>query len=227
MGIGLCVLAFLGYRAGRVWLDAGPRGYTIAPRLGWSLAGAVVPDRYWWAARIEAMSGEERNELLNRETAALGLDQADGQHCPLCGAEVPHAWALDAAGDATTGPRPIECPGCDFRLDSCRFCTHFSPGPAGGGSPWLKGDMGSGRCERYKTTQPVEDLCAPDMARRLRARGYEQVSGPMPIVDSYLPPGTCRAFAPHRKRMRENEIRWPRARRTALLRLLVSGDRAG
>ena len=227
MGIGVGVLAFLGYRAGRVWLDAGQRGYTPAQRLGWSLAGAVFPDRYWWGARIEAMSGGKRDELLGRETTALGLDRADSQPCPLCGAEVPHAWMLDAAGDATTGPRPIECLQCDFRLDACRFCTHFSPGPARGGSPWLKGDMGSGRCERYKTSQPVEDLCAPEMAHRLRARGYEQIRGPMPVVDSYLPPDSCRAFAPDRKRMRENGIRWPRARRTVLLRLLVEGHAVG
>ena len=226
LAVGLGMLALLGYRAGRVWLDARQRWYTMAPRLGWSLVGAVSPDRYWWEARIEAMSGEERDGLLNRETTALGLSRIDSQCCPLCGAEVPRAWALDAAGDATTGPQPIECPGCDFRLDSCRFCTHFSPGPAGGRSPWLKGDLGSGRCERYKTSQPVEDLCAPDMARRLRARGYEQIRGPMPIVDSYLLPESCRAFAPDRRRMRENGIRWPRARRTALLRVLLTGDPA-
>ena len=224
LGIGLCVLAFLGYRAGRAWLDAGRRKYASVQRLGWALAGTVMPDRYWWGARIEAMSGEERDEVLDHETAALDLAQADSQHCPLCGAEVPHAWTLDAGGDPTTGSRPIECPGCDFRLDSCRFCAHFSPGPAGSSSPWLKGDMGSGRCERYKTSQLVEDLCAPDMARRLRARGYEQIRGPMPIVDSYLPPDSCRAFAPDRNRMRGNGIRWPRARRTALLRLLLTTD---
>ena len=224
LAVGLGLLTFLGYRAGRAWLDAGRRGYTPVQRLGQSLAGAVLPDRYWWGARIETMSGEERDDLLVHETAALGLARADSQPCPLCGAEVPRAWTLDAVGDATTGPRPIECPGCDFRLDSCRFCAHFSPGPAGGSSPWLKGDTGSGRCERYKTSQLVEDLCTPDMARRLRARGYEQIRGPMPIVDSYLPPDSCRAFAPDRKRMRESKVRWPRARRTALLRLLLAAD---
>ena len=226
MGIGLCVLAFLGYRAGRVWLDAGRRGYRPAQRLGWALVGAIASDRYWWGARIAAMSGEERAELLAHETASLDLDRADGQRCPLCGAEVPQAWAINAENAPTTGPRPIECPGCDFRLDSCRFCKSFAPGSAGGSSPWLKGDLGSGRCAQYKTPQPVEYLCAPDMARRLRARGYEQVRGPMPIVDSYLPPDSCRAFAPDRKRMSENRIRWPGARRIALLRVLLAGDPA-
>ena len=226
LAVGLGLLAFLGYRAGRVWLDAGRRGCTAAQRIGWALKGAVLPDRYWWGTRIEAMSGEERDELLVHETAALDLARIDSQRCPLCGADVLLAWALDAAGAATTGPRPIQCPGCDFRLDSCRFCAHFASGPVAQTSPWLKGDMGSGRCEQYKISQPVEDLCAPEMARSLRARGYEQIRGPMPIVDSYLPPDSCRAFEPDRKRMRQHGIRWPRARRTALLRLLLTSDPA-
>ena len=224
LAVGLGLLAFLGYRAARVWLDTGRRRYTPAQRLGWALVGAVLPDRYWWGARIEAMYSEQRDELLVRETAALDLARIDSQRCPLCGVEVPHAWTLGAGGEPATGPRPIECPGCDFRLDSCRFCTHFLPGTAGGSSPWLKGDMGSGRCEQYRTLQAVEDLCAPDMARSLRARGYEQIRGPMPVVDSYLPPDSCRAFEPDRKRMRPYGIRWPGARRTALLRLLFSWD---
>jgi hypothetical protein len=40
-------------------------------------------------------------------------------------------------------------------------------------------------------------------------------------VDSFLPPDFCTAFHPHRKRLRASEIRWPDARRAALLRLLA------
>jgi hypothetical protein len=59
------------------------------------------------------------------------------------------------------------------------------------------------------------------MARRLRDRGYEQITAPMPIVDSFLPPSSCRSFEPSRKRLREGGIHWPDARRMALLRLLA------
>lgn len=223
LALGLCLLGFLGYRAWRVWLDAGQRGLEPARRLGWALFGAVASTRYWWGARIEALSAQERHALLARETDALGLKRADSTKCPLCGAEVSHAWTLTSAEHPTVGPGPVECPACDFRLDACRHCTHFVPGsPRGpGASPWLSGDVTTGRCNRYKSSQPVEQACAPDMARRLKTRGYEQIRAPLPIPDSYLPPDHCTAYALDRRRLQASGIRWPDDRRTALLRLLA------
>jgi hypothetical protein len=43
----------------------------------------------------------------------------------------------------------------------------------------------------------------------------------MPIVDSFLPPDDCTTFAPDRKRLQAGGVRWPDARRTALLRMLL------
>jgi hypothetical protein len=60
------------------------------------------------------------------------------------------------------------------------------------------------------------------MARQLRARGYERISAPMPIADSMGRPDSCRAFKPNRTRIGASQIRWPGARRTALLRLMKS-----
>jgi len=60
------------------------------------------------------------------------------------------------------------------------------------------------------------------MARRLKARGYERVRAPLSIVDSFLPPDFCTVFTPDRKRLKASEVRWPDARRVALLRLLAS-----
>lgn len=221
---GMCLLAFLGYRAGRVWLDAGQRGFAPAHRLGWAVFGAVASGRYWWGARIEALSAHETDALLARETESLGLNQADSVSCPLCGAEVSRTWILTPAGRPTVGPGPIECPACDFRLDACRHCTHFLPGSSKGpiASPWLSGDVTTGRCSRYKASQPVEQVCAPDMARRLKTRGYEQVRAPLPILDSYLPPDHCTAYVPDRRRIQASGIRWPDDRRTALIHLLVT-----
>ena len=99
LAIGLLLLVFLGYRAGRVWLDTGQRNLSPARRVGWALAGAVWPDRYWWEARIEAMTVREREELLAWETRDLGLSRADSLRCPLCSSEVPRAWALEADGE--------------------------------------------------------------------------------------------------------------------------------
>ncbi len=121
--IGLLVVGFLAGRAGRIWSDATQRGLAPAQRLGWALRGVVRPARYWWAGRLAAMSPEEQADLLAREVAALGLSRADGQRCPLCRAEVPHAWTLTGDGQPTVAPGPVQCPACDFRLDADRRRT--------------------------------------------------------------------------------------------------------
>lgn len=169
------------------------------------------------------MSIREQAELLARETEALGISRADSLRCPLCEAEVPGAWTLTASGHPSVATGPVECPRCDFRLDACRHCTHLLPGsPQGGaGQQWSGGDMTFGRCAIYKSSQPVEQTCAPEMARRLKARGYERIRAPLPIADSFFPPDSCTAFEPDRSRLRAGRVPWPDARRVALLRLLA------
>jgi hypothetical protein len=223
LAIGFAALTFLGYRAVPIWLDSGRRGWSSAHRLRWTLYGAIVPSGYWWGARIDVLPPQEREELLAHETEALGLDRADSLHCPLCRAEVPHAWALTVTGRPTVARGPVECPGCDFRLDACRHCAHFLPGsPRGWGqSPWDHDDRTFGRCEHYKSYQPVEQACAPDMARQLKERGHDRVRAPRPVADSFLPPDSCSAFNPDRRWLQAGGIRWPGPRRVALLRLLV------
>jgi len=223
LAIGLAALVFLACRAGRIWVDTSKRGFGLARRLGWALFGAMAPSRYWWGARIEALSPHEQADLLACETAALGLSRADSLRCPLCDAEVPHAWALASDGRPTVASGPIECLRCDFRLDSCRHCAHFLPGPPQGwrNLSWRSDDWTFGRCNHYKSSQPVEQACAPEMARQLKARGYERLRAPLSITDSFLPPGICTAFKPERRRLRTGGIRWPDARRAALLRLLA------
>ena len=196
LAAGVGALGFLACRAGRVWADAGQRGFSLGRRIGWALLGAVVPSRYWWGARIEALSPqEERADLLARETEALGLSRADSLRCPLCGAQVPHAWVLASDGRPTVAPGPVECPRCDFRLDACRHCARFLPGSpqAQGQFGWSGGDLTFGRCEHYQVSQPVEQACAPGVARQLKARGWDQIRAPRPVVDSFLPPDFCTA----------------------------------
>jgi hypothetical protein len=83
------------------------------------------------------------------------------------------------------------------------------------------GDITFGRCDRYKTPQPVEQICPPEIARRLKAQGYWQINAPLSIVDSFVPPDFCTAFTPDRKRMKDGGVSWPNARRVALLRMLA------
>lgn len=215
----LPALGVLTYRGARCWVDTGRWGFAAASRLRWALWGAVMPARYWWGARIEAMPEAERAHLLARETATLGLGRADSLCCPLCGAEVSGAWALAAGSQARVGPGPVQCPACDFRLDACRYCAHFLPGAprSPGVASWHEDDITSGRCRHYKAWQSVERTTTPEMSKQLRARGWEQVRGPLPIIDSYLPPDHCSAFRPEPRRLRAGGIRWPNAHRVALL----------
>jgi hypothetical protein len=222
LALALGAFAFLAYRAGRIWLDAGQHGFSLRRRLGWACFGAIMPSRYWWVARLQALTPHEQADLLVHETESLGLGRADSLRCPLCGAETPHAWTLDHVGRLTVAPGPVKCPQCDFRLDACRHCAHFLPGAPQANSSWVSADITFGRCDFYKTVQPVEQACAPEVAQRLKARGYDQLRAPQPIIDSFMPLDGCHAFAADRKRLQAGGIRWPDTRRTALLRLLKS-----
>lgn len=207
----LVALGSLAWRTVPIWIDCRKRNMSRC--LYWALVGILLPSRYWWGARIEAMSLSEREDVLARETAALGLNRADSMRCPLCGAEVPHAWVLNSDGRLTVAPGPVNCLQCDFRLDACRHCAHFLPGRQGS---WSGDDITFGRCGYYKVTQLVEQACSPGVARQLKARGYDQIRAPSPIVDSYVPLDFCMAFRPDRRRLRASGIRWPDARRVAL-----------
>ena len=220
LAVGLALLIFLACRARRIWMDGGR--HSVAHRLQWTLVGTVAPSRYWWGARIEALSPQEQADLLARQTAELGLSRADSLRCPLCRAEVVHAWTLTSDRRATI-VSGSKCQKCDFRLDACRHCAHFLPGaPQMGPISMTAGDdVTFGRCSFYRVSQPTEQVCSPDIARRLKERGWETVRAPLPIVDSFLPPDFCTAFVPDRKRLQASEVRWPDARRVALLRLLA------
>ena len=220
LAVGLAALVFLAYRAGRIWRDAGQHG--VAHRLRWTLVGTIAPSRYWWGARIETLSPQERTDLLARGTAELGLNRADSLRCPLCRAEVAHAWTLARDGRATAAPGS-KCSKCDFRLDACRHCSHFLPGAPPMGPVFFSAgdDVTFGRCSVYRVSQPTEQVCPPEIARRLIERGWETVRAPLPIVDSFLPPDFCTAFVLNRKRLQTSQVRWPDAQRVALLRLLA------
>jgi len=181
----------------------------------------MLPSRYWWRARIAALPPQEQADLLAHETKSLELSRADSLRCPLCDAEITRAWTLDRDGHATVAPGPVKCPQCDFRLDACRHCAHFLPGAPQANSNWTSVDMTFGRCGFYKTTLPVEQACTPEVARRLKVHGYDQLRAPQPVIDSFVPLEGCNAFAPDRKRLQAGSIRWPDARRAALLSLLA------
>jgi hypothetical protein len=119
---------------------------------------------------------------------------------------------------------PVKCPRCDFRLDACRHCAHFLPGaPRAWGSLSLGDDeVTFGRCGMYKTPQPVEQICPPDIAKRLKEQGHETLNAPTPVADSLVPLDGCSAFTANTQRIHDSGVRWPDARRAAALRLLLA-----
>jgi len=212
-------LALFVLRAAPVWRDAARLGVAPGVRLLWCLACGAAPSLYWWNYRIPLLTSRQKARILERETAALGVGSPDSLACPLCGREVPRAWALADDGRLTVAGRPAACPRCDFRLDSCRFCGHFLPGERGswGQVGFGESDITFGRCGVYRREMPVEEACPRHVAEQLRRRGIAFIRGELPIADSYFPPETCRAFVLDRKRVRAGGIPWPDRKRRALI----------
>nr|MBC7245129.1 hypothetical protein [Chloroflexota bacterium] len=185
--------------------------HTAAFRL--AIAALLRPQVYWYQERVQYLPSAERSRLQMKEARRLGLQKVDNLRCPLCGAEIEQAWALDPSRRLTVRKRPTACPRCDFRLDSCRHCLHFKAD-----SGLMHGDdWTQGRCTAHKAVQPVEEFCPPSVTRELQKRGYTHLPAPMRIVDSYVPLENCSAFVFDEHRLRANGVHCPGLRQRGLL----------
>jgi hypothetical protein len=207
------LLAWRGGVALRVQRDARRRGVSLT----WAMIAFVDASRYWWGARLDALTRREARSLLEAEARVLGVRQVSNVPCPLCAAEIEAALALN--GDGALAVRPeSRCPRCDFRLDACRHCLHFQPA----GDPYSgfnrADDFTHGRCGFYRAHQPVREAY-PHLAGRLEAMGYETLTAPRPIVDSYIPLDECTAFTLSPKRWQRGHLPRLDRRRLALIRL--------
>ena len=214
----VCWLAVVG---GWAYADARRLGAPQARSLRLALTAALSPMRYWWGARLLLLPRPTQERLLTEGATRLGLSRVDSVRCPLCGTGIERAWTVNNAGRLDVARRTVVCPQCDFRLDACRHCRHFRPGGAAGSLDTLT-DYTRGRCAVHKRSQPVEDFCAPEMAKRLRARGYDYLPGPAPILDSYIPLSECQSFSLDERRWRASGVRRPGLRQRGLLRLLTT-----
>ena len=134
--------------------------------------------------------------------------------CPLCDTELANVLTVAASG-ALAIQAKTKCPNCDFRLDACRHCRHFLPAEDGWGG---QKDFTTGRCGLYRGPQPVREAY-PRLAGRLEAMGYETLSAPEVILDSYVPLNQCTGFEPDGQRLKLNQISWIGRQRVALIRL--------
>ncbi len=206
-----------------IWRDLRRLGIVGQEATRLLLLGLIDPLRYWYFERPLRLSEEAREAWLNELAQRLGLSSVRATRCPLCDTEITEAWDVDDRGRLKTAPGPVRCPKCDFRLDACRHCRYFQPAGAqqsyafsGTTLSWTHG-----RCTYYKTMQPVEALAPPDMARRMRERGYTQLRGPTPITDSYIPLENCAAFALEPKHLQHSGTRRPGRRQRLALRVLA------
>jgi hypothetical protein len=197
--------------------DARRRGVARLVAARWALLGLIVPQRYWWGFRLETLTADEGQRLLGEAAQAHGLGSVANVRCPLCDAELAEALSSGPSGGWAIRPG-ARCPRCDFRLDACRHCQHFLPGADPTAVFQEYKDFTHGRCGRYHARQPVRDAY-PHLAERLERMGYDSLSGPKAILDSYLPLEECTSFSVHLGRLRANKVAWLTHQRLALLRL--------
>ena len=212
--------------AGRVYWDARGRA-DVGRALQWAFRSMVRPRQYWWRERIDLLTDQEWDRVLERSLAKIGLNSPDDIHCPLCGGEM--TGVLTVAGpDVTAAHRPAICGVCGFRLDACRHCPHFQPGGSSAGSGvWSAGAVGetdytSGGCKAYREWRPVPEVCAPSVAKEMVKRGWESARAPGRIIDSYVPLENCTRFQMDVRRTRRNGVRELSWRHLALLRAWAS-----
>jgi hypothetical protein len=217
IALGLSLLAWRLAAAMRVAADARRHGCSRLLAARWALASMLVPQRYWWGFRLELLRGEAALRLLNQAAQDHGLVSVANVRCPLCDAELPEALSAAPSGGLAVR-REARCPRCDFRLDACRHCGHFRPAQDPTGLSLGDQDFTQGRCGRYYGRQPVHDAY-PHLAEQLERLGYDSLSAPKPILDSYVPLAECTSYTVHLGRLRANKVAWLTRQRLALLRL--------
>ena len=217
LGLGLCFFAWRVAAAIHAGYDARMHGLSVLASLGWALIASVVPRRYWWRGRLDALTPDEARSLLQSTAQAHRLMCVVNVRCPLCDNEIANALSVTTSGLLAIRPGAA-CDRCDFRLDACRHCDHFLPAHEGATLVDRHGDYSHGRCQVYRAVQPVREVY-PHMAQRMESLGYDRLPAPKLIQDSYFPLEECTAFALNRDRLRWGNVHWLNYQRIALIRL--------
>ena len=149
--------------------------------------------KFQWVRKPQLpLSQEERSQLLLESPKITKVTSPSSFLCPFCRIEIPEALRTIASGGITVKSRPLYCPKCHTRLDVCRYCRFFEPA----NSSFMMGgqDITTGKCTVIKKNQPIEEICEPSMAKRLREQGWNTLYAGIKIPDSFTPPGSCRQF---------------------------------
>jgi hypothetical protein len=159
---------------------------------GYGLVAALHYPLFVWRCKAQLqLFPEEQRELLSRSTKRTQVSRPSSLLCPFCRVEIEGVLVALPGGGIGVRKRPVLCPRCQTRLDSCRFCLFFEPGRES--FSWGQ-DMTSGRCSVLKKYQPVEEICNPQVARKLKEMGWHTLYAGLAIPDAFEPPSACRSF---------------------------------
>lgn len=159
---------------------------------GYGLVAALHYPRFVWCYKAQLrLSPEEQKELLSCSTKRTRVSRPSSLLCPFCRVEIEGVLVALPGGGIGVRKRPVLCPRCQTRLDSCRFCLFFEPGR--GPFSWGENTT-SGRCTVLKKHQPVEEICNPQVAKKLKEMGWHTLYAGLAIPDAFEPPSACRSF---------------------------------
>lgn len=162
--------------------------------LGYGFVAALHYPSFFWKLQPKlTLSPEEKLFLLACSPKITQVTRPSSLLCPFCRVEIEGVLTALPHGNIGVRKRPVLCPRCQTRLDSCRFCVFFEPGKGSPFGGWGE-DMTSGRCSLIKKHQAVEDICDPRVAHKLKEMGWHTLYAGLAISDSFSPPEECRSF---------------------------------
>ena len=171
---------------------------------------------YYWVLRLSLhLTSFEKEDALKESFRVTRVSQPDSLMCPFCHIEIPHALQLLSNGSLSTTHRPLSCPRCGLRFDSCRYCQYYEPDTRG----FSLFNTDQGKCSVIKETQSVDVFCTPETANRLHHMGWDTLYTGIRINDSFCPPDRCRQFIIDDKKMLLDNIPCTGKTRSLLLQL--------
>jgi len=149
--------------------------------------------KFQWVRKPQLpLTDEEKIQLLKESPKITRVTWPSSFLCPFCRIEIPETLKTIPNEGIAVKSRPLYCPKCHTRLDVCRYCIFFEPAASsflGGGV-----DISTGKCTVIKKNQPIEEICEPSVAKRLREMGWNTLYAGVKIPDSFTPPDSCRQF---------------------------------
>lgn len=166
------------------------KGVPIHRSLRYAFTAFFHYPTFLWDIRLRlSCTEEEKRAFLHASQQITGVTMPSSFLCPFCKVEIRSALCTASDQAITVQKTPLLCPRCKTQLDGCRYCLFFEPERGSFG-----GTLEAGKCTRIKRVQPVEEICSPWIAQRLKEMGWHTLHAGIPITDSFSRPERCRFF---------------------------------